>query len=110
MELTEKRAIKESKPLWTFLAKTGKLKEDWPEWDESDDHYIFKGEDIPEGCFLCEYSFNRHDATPCAPCPYYRMFGHCLKRGAPFDNWTLATTEEGRKKYAQEFLNQLNML
>ncbi len=112
MRLTEKRAIKESKPLWAFLAKTGKLKEDWPEWDEASnesDYYVFDGKEITAGCFLCEYS-NRQGKWACDACPYYQEFEYCYNEGASFRLWSIAETKKDRKKYAQEFLDQLNQL
>lgn len=106
MRLTKKKAIELSIELWTWLAETGKEKEDWPSWEQY-------GETTCE-CFLCEYS-DRHPTAVnpyvCyASCPYYQRFGCCYRDKEPYDLWLCAKTARTRKKYAKLFLEQLQTL
>ena len=47
MRLTRKKAIELCIELWAWLAKTGKRKWAWPEWE--------KYEEIENDCWFCEY-------------------------------------------------------
>jgi len=100
MKLTKKQAIDRTIILWTWLAETGKGKEDWPEWE--------KYGETDNDCFLCKYAYPKD--TNCEACPYCEMFGDCLEDDAPFENWCNARTPETRKKYAKEFLGQMYQL
>ena len=97
MRLTKKKAIEISIELWSWLAETGGLKEDWPGWEEY-------GE-MNASCALCECA-----GGVCSKCPYRTRFSHCCENGTPFDKWDLARTPKPRKKYALLFLGQLREL
>ena len=104
MRLTKKKAIGICKELWTFLAETGNLKEDWDGWNWK------KYGGMKAGCPLCEYSKGRHDYDECTHCPYYQVFEHCNTLGNPYFSWAISRTNLLRKKYAKEFLAQLEQL
>ena len=108
MRLTRKKAIQLSIELWKFLADTGLEKEDWPEfeYDENDDEFIYQGKNIASGCFLCELTLE----DDCENCPYYEKFGHCNEDGTYYNLWESSTTKRKRKKYASQFLAQLEAL
>lgn len=98
MKLTRKKAIALCISLWTWLAKTGKQKEDWPEWPKVQKKYGY----IMHYCFFCAYH------TGCMHCPYYQKYGHC--RSNVFDRWYYAKNPRTRKKYAGLFLAQIQTL
>ena len=105
MNLTREESIALSKDLWTWLLETGKDKHEWPEWKKY-------GYDIQRDCFLCEYGRDTNKPLPsaCQECPYYQKFGPCYREGKPFDKWDNVITPKIRKKYAGQFLEQLNQL
>jgi len=98
----EKKAIEKSIEQWTWLAETGKKKQDWPEWEKYDD--------VSCNCFLCEYNEGTDTDESCGACPLYKKFGNCENEETPYMNWLYAKTPEDRKKYALEFLEQLKQL
>ena len=104
MNLTKKEAIELSIELWTWIAETGKEKEDWPGWEESGGQHA----ECHQDCFLCEYTITKMGG--CYSCPYYTMYGLCHEIDTPYYNWTDADTKEDLKRYAQEFLEQLKAL
>lgn len=104
MKLSRKKAIKLCIELWTWLAKTGKLKEDWPEWE--------KYGDIAENCWFCEYDSQQQNyksnfnLAGCRYCPLIKKLGlHC--RDTYYRKWYSAKTPKTRKKYAKLFLKQI---
>ena len=101
-KLTKKDAIKKSKELWTWLAETGKRKEDWDGWK--------KYGKMRDNCPLCEYKKQVDDSKVCKSCPYFLKFSYCFLDDSPFDNWREAKTPKIRKKYAKLFLEQLEQL
>ena len=108
MELTKEQAIDLSIELWTWLAKTGKEKDDWLGWDKYGGRWA-----IWSNCFLCEYDAllcgeEAENEKQCSYCPLTEEFGDCYK--TYFYNWELATTPKTRKKYALLFLEQLKQL
>ncbi len=108
MRLTKKKSIKLSIEHWEWLAETGKLKEDWPEWDKYGGLNKFNYcENVTAFCFLCEYSkyFSCEDK-----CPYCIKFGNCCAASSPFSKWDVVESQQTRKKYAKEFLEQLKQL
>jgi len=97
MRLTKEKAVELSIELWTWLAETGKMKYEWPEW--------YKYPDIACHCFLCEYADRRNG---CSSCPYSQKFGGC--NSGHFSKWTLSRTTRTSRKYARLFLEQLKQL
>ena len=113
MRLTRKKQIiKLCIELWTWLAKTGKMKSQWPEWEK----YPFAKE-YPY-CWFCYFDNNTLAGRPrkggggCVFCPYYKKYGHCnsFKTEPPFYKWNNVTTPRTRKKYAKLFLEQIKAL
>ncbi len=119
MRLTRKKAIELCILLWTWLAKTGKKKENWPEWAKYDvviEHHSY--------CWFCYYDNHteaggkRARGGECIFCPYRKKFGyHCNDDGYDEDNpqtlfnkWDEAETLRTRKKYAGLFLKQIKSL
>jgi len=96
MKLTRKKAIELCIELWTWLAKTGKYKEDWPKWKEY-------GKKL-HNCWFCAYK------KMCSLCPYYQKYGHCNSADTYYNKWKDAKTSRTRKKYAKLFLAQIKTL
>jgi hypothetical protein len=106
MRLTRAKSIELCIELWTWLAETGKKKEDWPEWER----YGI----ICCDCWFCEYDVqrrkaNKKDERMCHRC----TFGvgsnlTCFPLG--YNNWVEAHTIPGCKKYAKLFLKQIEAL
>ena len=106
MELTERESIDKSIELWTWLAETGREKYGWPEWDWNGGGY----EEVESDCFLCEYR-SQHSDLCYKDCPYSQKFGGCFTGEVPYYKfWDKSDTEEGNKKYASLFLEQLKQL
>lgn len=104
---SRKRHIELCIELWTWCAKTGRPKEEWPGWIEHGS--------IVNECWFCEYDSSlyqrystsvlnyQHDLIDCFYCPLKRHFGvHCSV--TPYRKWYKATTKSTRKKYAALFL------
>lgn len=108
MELTERQAVEKSIELWTWLAETGKNKNDWPKWECMGGQYP----DVMSHCFLCEYNDRNGGDYPenCFFCPYYAEYGSCKEGKSPFSKWCVVETTAARRKYARRFLNQLEAL
>lgn len=105
--MNREEAIKICKELWTYLAETGKKKLGWEGW-------VKYGEMLSD-CPFCEYTDTVSDPDAddwCKPCPYYAKFGDCIGDygDTPFDEWCSAGSPKTRKKYAKEFLAQLEQL
>ena len=111
MILTKKKAIEISIELWTWLAETGSGdKFDWDGWK--------KYGDMSHNCPLCEYTLRqarieRFDGFHCeryCPLKPSEPFG-CEEevRRFAYGNWATAVNQ-GRKKFAKEFLEQLKTL
>jgi len=95
MRLSRKKAIELCIELWTWLAKTGREKEDWPRWKIYGDYVV-------NDCWFCEYS----KEVGCSRCPLEKKFS--LTCGSTFyGNWTRARFPRTRKKYAKLFLEQI---
>lgn len=114
MRLTRKKAIELCILLWTWLAETGRLKEDWPGWKKYKDIW----EELEDACWcwFCLYT-NRKQRKPqhlsdCKiVCPYYEIHGFCAAGWKnPFHNWFNARNNEDRKKYAKLFRDQIKKL
>ena len=102
MKLTRKKAIELCIELWTWLAKTGKRKYEWPGWEKDEN-------DTTNNCFFCEYQYQRSDESDyeeCHYCPLYRKFGHCEKK-TYYSNWRFASSNKEREKYAKLLLGQI---
>ncbi|KKL78873.1 hypothetical protein LCGC14_2020530 [marine sediment metagenome] len=114
MRLSRKKAIELCIELWTWLAKTGKKKEDWPEWK--------KYGDIKNDCWFCEHLIEQQKQNdekyptkilPCSKyCIYHEKYGGCQDSDEDgnksiFDEWDDTGTPEDRKKYAKLFLGQI---
>jgi pyruvate formate-lyase activating enzyme-like uncharacterized protein len=113
--LTEREAITISIKKWEYLAKTGDNKR-WIEGITTDT--------MPYGCALCAlagqdkvHGLGGVSRYRCRKyCPFYRKFGCCTNRSQPFYAWEdqlrndTPEKKESRKKYAQQFLEQLKQL
>jgi hypothetical protein len=117
MELTRRRAIELSIELWTWLAKTGKEKREWPGWIENGGIHP----KVALRCFLCEYSgvtgfHSCLDGTSpgedrCIErCPYGSNYGFCAEDERVYSSWEDAESIEEKKEFAQLFLEQLETL
>ena len=106
MKLTREECITESIELWTWLAEMGKEKKDWPGWEQ------YGGcDEVYGGCFLCEYTSRKYTSRACDICPYFEHFGvACFAARTPYSKWCSANREGTKKKYAQQFLEQLKQL
>lgn len=111
MKLTRKKAIELCIELWTWLAKTGKKKEEYPDWEKYKSYCLGNLEPLAY-CWFCQYSFQRVKIIPtgCKYCPYHKRYGHCDKEGSFYFNWGAAVTPRTRKKYAGLFLKQIKTL
>ena len=106
MKLTAKKAVELSIELWEWVAETGGEKGEWPEWKINGGKYPF----VTMWCFLCKYTFypkSFWDSECNAKCPYYGKYGICYKDGGIYRKWEDAQTKPTKKKYAQQFLEQL---
>jgi len=107
MKLTRKKAIELCIELWTWLAKTGKSKYDWPGWETY-------GYFIENDCWFCEYGSRQEkrylsNKTCCEYCPLFATFGEngCYNPECAYKKWDFAQTPRTRKKYAKLFLEQI---
>jgi hypothetical protein len=103
MRLTRAKSIELCIKLWTWLAKTGKRKEDWPEWEKYD-------YGIVNDCWFCEYDLQRTKANnktfdTCRYCPLGGVTTMCLDTA--YGKWAFTRTPATRKKYAALFLQQI---
>lgn len=109
MRLTRKKSIKLCISLWTWLALTGKDKQDWPKWDE-----YMAIDYITNFCWFCHYTVLRNNGhIKCAICPYHKKYGHCNTNQPEltyYYKWCDAKTPRTRKKYAKLFLEQIRTL
>lgn len=107
MRLSRKKAIALCIELWKWLAKTGKEKEDWPEWGK----YGYIGND----CWFCEYGYQQEERyqnsckSCCYYCPLWKMFkpDGCYDHNCYYRRWCNAKTPRTHKKYAKLFLAQI---
>ncbi len=113
MRLTHKKAIELCIALWTWLAKTGKYKQDWPGWLK---YYktLKRAEACVWGyCWFCEYDERQKkkndEALGCSYCPFTEKFGieGCTDKQSYFVKWQNARFPRTRKKYAGLFLKQI---
>jgi len=112
MRLSRKEAIELCIELWTWLAKTGKRKWEWPRWD--------KYGEVENLCFFCKYRTQQFWRYPnlslknpegfCRHCPLTSIGVFCMKSDSFYDIWFNAKTPETRKKYAKLFLKQIKTL
>lgn len=105
MRLTKRHAVNISIELWEWLAETGNIKCEWPDWAK----YGY----MQSHCPLCEYDARyskKHHIITCLTCPYYLKFGSCSLYDTPFSAWVNVGTFESRKIYAEIFLAQLKQL
>lgn len=96
--MNREEAIKICKELWTYLAEAGLEKKDWDGWDKYGEMW--------DDCPLCEFSLQ----GDCGYCPYDKVFGWCCGVERPYSLWCITKTKTERKKYAKEFLAQLEQL
>jgi len=103
MRLSKKKAIELCIVLWTWLAKTGKKKWEWPGWN--------KYGDINNYCWFCEYTAQKnYGCVRCDICIYHKKYGHHCNRESLktyYSSWANAKTPRTRKKYAKLFLEQI---
>jgi hypothetical protein len=105
MRLTRAKSIELCTELWTWLAETGKEKEDWPEWEK----YVY----IEACCWFCEYDTyrqlkNKIYRRACSSCPLGGEHNKCCRMY--YGQWDIAQTPRTRKKYAKLFLGQIKAL
>ena len=99
MKLSRKKAIKLCIELWTWLAKTGKHKEDWLGWRK----YGY----ICCDCWFCEYDEQRSPTDKCQKCIFPGKGGIRCEDIKSYAKWEEAKTPRTRKKYAKLFLAQI---
>ena len=112
MRLTRKKAIELCIELWEWLAKTGKIKSEWPEW--------VKYENIECDCWFCEYQVRQEMRYPtanhygkngtCRYCPLTTINVACEQDGTLYRKWDASITPQNRKKYAKLFLEQIRSI
>jgi len=107
MELTREKAIELSIELWTWLARTGERKSEWPGWKKNGGSY----EPVAADCFLCAW-VESLDRGLCLACPLYEHYGYtCMDTCSPFWMWdTCFPTTTKLKRHAKAFLMQLREL
>jgi hypothetical protein len=101
MKLTRKKAIELCIELWTWLAKTGKKKEDWPKWVEYDYTY--------NDCWFCEYGsqqVEKYNGCTCQYCPLIKKLDMLCGKSY-YGKWSCTKAPKTRKKYAKLFLAQI---
>lgn len=91
--MTKKKSTNKElhRALWTWLAKTGKDKSEWPEWE-------FNGGAIEwtyNNCFACDECYMK-----CDNCPIDWGKWCCEEIGTPFRKWESGKTLFTKKKYA----------
>ena len=106
MRLTLRKAKDLCIELWTWLAKTGKGKRNWPGWEK----YGF----ARNVCWFCEYvkyrNLENKTHTGCRPCPLYSQSHNNGCYDFAYRQWENATTTDGRKKCAKLFLEEIEAL
>lgn len=120
MNLPEaKEAVRLSIKLWEWLAETGLLKYEWPEWKTNGGQY----DEQFYHCFMCTYDSDLNSeyciGERCAYCPYYQHYGiRCYDPTQPYSRWEdpladatghipINYVEKNRKMFAAQFLRQL---
>jgi len=111
MKLSRKKAIELCIELWTWLAKTGKKKGDWPKWKKYENYALPKGSAVLHDCWFCEYGYqmtSRSYARKCEYCPLIRKLNmNCGDGKCFYEKWEDVRTPKTRKKYAKLFLEQI---
>ena len=121
MRLTRKKAIELCIELWTWLAKTGKKKEDWPEWEKYKKygtwHKRYREWNVTNNCWFCEYTRQKSKSwdVDCFECPLPEdgedMEFRCERgKHSLYEKWNLAKQTRTRKKYAKLFLAPIKRL
>ena len=91
--LTKEKALEFTAKLWDWIAKEGKYKHNWPEWETSD----YDDDPFCNHFFLCAYSReNPNPITPGVPlqcnCPLWGQWegdtGGCMGNGALYERWS----------------------
>jgi len=108
MRLSWKKTKELCIELWTWCAKTGKNKEQWPKWRKK-----YKGHYVESDCWFCEYDRQRRLRTHKDRCYYCPFVGSidpvnvaCVENSY-YGKWCDAKSPAGRKKYAKLFLKQI---
>lgn len=108
--LTRKKAIELCIELWTWCAKTGRPKEEWPEWEKWEAIYG----SIRNKCWFCAYDRYQsdryqsyHDDRICTYCPLDRAIQTELCGQPYYPKYRKAKTRKTRKKYASLFLEMI---
>lgn len=102
MRLTRKKAIELCIKLWTWCAKTGERKEEWPEWEKYDS--------ICCDCWFCEYDEQKRKTVKCTKCIFPGKKSFRCEDMISYQRWEQAKTPRTRKKYAKLFLAQIKTL
>ncbi len=121
MRLSRKKAIELCIELWTYLARYGKEKEDWPRWEKYKKYGHFnkyQGEwFVNNHCWFCEYSQQKSNCfdVDCYECPLPEDGDDIEFRCEVGSNrlyylWNTAKTSHTRKKYAKLFLEQIKAI
>lgn len=98
--MKEQEAIEKTIVQWTELAVTGGEKLDLI--------------GVKDRCWLCQYGCEvtgkRCPTARCQPCPYYKKYGFCNKKGKPYFEWLSAESRPNKRTHANAFLAQIKTL
>lgn len=89
--------------LWSWLAKTGKRKEQWPNW-ESNYGYV---KEVFARCFACEESMQKRVKSVCVNCPIdwkFNSFGQNCANSV-YGEWARTHDKEKKMAFARKVLN-----
>ncbi len=81
MRLSRKKAFELCIMVWTWCARTGKEKDDWPKWEKYKKYNKPSGSATLYECWFCEYGYQRRGEShseKCKSCPYYKDYGFCF--------------------------------
>ncbi len=111
MRLTRKKELAFCIRLWTWLASTGKRKDEYEFTKEELKHTEPIGSVPMYHCWFCEYTHQHdgHDPRECPKCVYSKKYGFC-EEDENYNKWGNAETPADRKKYAKLFLKEIKAL
>ena len=97
--MTKLRCLEICLELWEWLAKTGRLKSDWPEWK--------KYGKMRSECPCCEW-VHQH-GKKCYECPLklYAWIYECMVPESIYIKWVRAWLPKTRKKHARKMVEAI---